>query len=74
MFVPCGLFFFMSTRFILEIVPKDGSTYQVFLNQNDEIFIGVQDGGIDDRFVTIPVEDWPEVKSYIDNLIFENKI
>lgn len=64
----------MSTRFILEIVPKDGSTYQVFLNQNDEIFIGVQDGGIDDRFVTIPVEDWPEVKSYIDNLIFENKI
>jgi hypothetical protein len=62
----------MATSQILLIHTEDDS-FHVFLNGRNEIYIGDDSELINTRYVTIPIEDWEDVKTYIDNLIKQNK-
>ena len=62
----------MATSRILAI-HTEFNTFHVFLNQRNEIYIGDDSELINTNYITIPIDDWNDVKAYIDNLIKENQ-
>jgi len=58
-------------RQIATVSANNDDNYHVFLNSDEEIFIGERTGRESDESVLIPIQDWPEIKKYIDGLYNE---
>ena len=60
----------MAVHYILNVVGEN-QDLQIYINSRNEIYIGESEdlNCESHQSIVLPVEDWPEIKAYIDNLI-----